>query len=117
MKPNLQLYCFQVENVNSTYTQMHCTLMTQLLLSVKQKIAQAKKVLSVVVSLVRIYFICVQEINEFHCGPLWAMKRKSIPPGLQLSFNIVSLFAKGKIVIVNQVLIQANCESKRFIGP
>ena len=88
MKQNFQLHYFYGENVNAIYTQVWCTLIAQLLLTVTQKIAQAKKAFSVVASLVRIHLISMLDVNELLRSKQRAMKSKSIPPGLQLSLNI-----------------------------
>jgi len=64
MKQNFQLHYFYGENENAIYTQVWCTLIAQLLLTVTQKIAQAKKAFSVVASLVRIHLISNLDVNE-----------------------------------------------------
>jgi hypothetical protein len=64
MKQNFQLHYFYGENENAIYTQVWCTLIAQLLLTVVQKIAQAKKAFSVVASLVRIHLISMLDIFE-----------------------------------------------------
>jgi len=51
MKQNFQLHYFYGENVNAIYTQVWCTLIAQLLLTVIQKMAKVKKAFSVVASL------------------------------------------------------------------
>jgi IS4 transposase len=88
MKQNFQLHYFYGENVNAIYTQVWCTLIAQLLLTVTQKIAQAKKAFSVVASLVRIHLISMLDVNELLRSKQRAMKSKSIPPGQQLLLNI-----------------------------
>lgn len=88
MKQNFQLHYFYGENENAIYTQVWCTLIAQLLLTVTQKIAQAKKAFSVVASLVRIHLISMLDVNELLRSTKRAFKSKSIPPGLQLSFNM-----------------------------
>ncbi len=88
MKQNFQLHYFYGENVNAIYTQVWCTLIAQLLLTVTQKIAQAKKAFSVVASLVRIPLISMLDVNELLRSTKRSFKSKSIPPGLQLSFNM-----------------------------
>jgi len=55
MKQNFQLHYFYGENINAIYTQVWCTLIAQLLLTVIQKMAKVKKAFSVVASLVRIH--------------------------------------------------------------
>lgn len=62
MKQNFQLHYFYGENVNAIYTQVWCTLIAQLLLTVIQKIAQTKKAFSVVASLVRIHLISMLDV-------------------------------------------------------
>lgn len=64
MKQNFQLHYFYGENVNAIYTQVWCTLIAQLLLTVIQKMADVKKAFSVVASLVRIHLISMLDINE-----------------------------------------------------
>jgi hypothetical protein len=88
MKQNFQLHYFYGENENAIYTQVWCTLIAQLLLTVTQKIAQAKKAFSVVASLVRIHLISNLDENELLRSTKRSFKSKSIPPGLQLSFNM-----------------------------
>lgn len=88
MKQNFQLHYFYGENENAIYTQVWCTLIAQLLLTVTQKIAEAKKAFSVVASLVRIHLISMLDVNELLRSTKRTFKSKSIPPGLQLSFNM-----------------------------
>jgi len=88
MKQNFQLHYFYGENENAIYTQVWCTLIAQLLLTVTQKIAQAKKAFSVVASLVRIHLISNLDVNELLRSTKRIFKSRSIPPGLQLSFNM-----------------------------
>lgn len=64
MKQNFQLHFFYGENVNAIYTQVWCTLIAQLLLTVIQKISQAKKAFSVVASLIRIHLISLLDVYE-----------------------------------------------------
>ncbi len=64
MKQNFQLHYFYGENVNAIYTQVWCTLIAQLLLTVVQKISNAKKAFSVVASLVRIHLISLLDVYE-----------------------------------------------------
>jgi hypothetical protein len=88
MKQNFQLHYFYGENENAIYTQVWCTLIAQLLLTVTQKIAEAKKAFSVVASLVRIHLISNLDVNELLRSTKRKFVSKSIPPGLQLSFNM-----------------------------
>jgi hypothetical protein len=64
MKQNFQLHYFYGENENAIRTQVWCTLIAQLLLTVIQKIAQTKKAFSVVAALVRIHLISMLDISE-----------------------------------------------------
>lgn len=64
MKQNFQLHYFYGENVNAIYTQVWCTLIAQLLLTVIQKMANVKKAFSVIASLVRIHLISMLDIYE-----------------------------------------------------
>lgn len=64
MKQNFQLHYFYGENENAIRTQVWCTLIAQLLLTVIQKIAQTKKAFSVLASLVRIHLISMLDMIE-----------------------------------------------------
>ena len=64
MKQNFQLHYFYGENENAIRTQVWCTLIAQLLLTVIQKIARTKKAFSVVAALVRIHLISMLDVNE-----------------------------------------------------
>ena len=64
MKQNFQLHYFYGENVNAIYTQVWCTLIAQLLMTVVQKQARTKKAFSVVASLVRIHLISMLDVFE-----------------------------------------------------
>ncbi len=89
MKQNLQLHYFYGENENAIYIQVWCTLIAQLLLTVTQKIAQDKKAFSVVASLMQIHLMISNlDVNKLLRSAKRIFKSKSIPPGLQLSFNI-----------------------------
>ena len=87
MKQNFQLHYFYGENVNAIYTQVWCTLIAQLLLTVIQKIAKVKKAFSVVASLVRIHLISMLDINQLlRSTNRMFNKQNNSPPG-QLSIN------------------------------
>lgn len=88
MKQNFQLHYFYGENENTIYTQVWCTLIAQLLITVTQKIAQAKKTFSAVASLVRIHLISLLDINELLRNSKRSFNRSSSPPILKLSFNL-----------------------------
>ena len=64
MKQNFQLHYFYGENENAIRTQVWCTLIAQLLLTVIQKIARTKKAFSVVAALVRIHLISMLDVSE-----------------------------------------------------
>jgi hypothetical protein len=88
MKQNFQLHYFYGENVNAIYTQVWCTLIAQLLLTVIQKISQAKKAFSIVASLVRIHLISMLDVYELLRSTRRAYKKRDEPPQtLQLCLN------------------------------
>lgn len=64
MKQNFQLHYFYGENENAIRTQVWCTLIAQLLLTVVQKMAQTKKAFSVVASLIRIHLISLLDVFQ-----------------------------------------------------
>lgn len=64
MKQNFQLHFFYGENETAIRTQVWCTLIAQLLMTVVQKIANTKKAFSVVASLVRIHLISLLDVYE-----------------------------------------------------
>jgi len=64
MKQNFQLHYFYGENENAIRTQVWCTLIAQLLLTVLQKIAHTKKAFSTVATLVRINLVSMLDIYE-----------------------------------------------------
>ena len=64
MKQNFQLHYFYGENENAIRTQVWCTLIAQLLLTVIQEIAQTKKAFSVVAALVRMHLISMLDVSE-----------------------------------------------------
>ena len=64
MKQNFQLHFFYGESINAIYTQVWCTLIAQLLLTVVQKMSQVKKAFSVVAALVRIHLVSMLDVFE-----------------------------------------------------
>lgn len=64
MKQNFQLHYFYGENENAIRTQVWCTLIAQLLLTVLQKMANVKKAFSTVATLVRIHLISLLDVCE-----------------------------------------------------
>ena len=87
MKQNFQLNYFYGENENAIRTQVWCTLIAQLFLTVIQKIAQTKKAFSVVASLVRIHLISMLDVSELLRSTRrgYNKARESPPGSLQLS--------------------------------
>ncbi|NCD13458.1 MAG: IS4 family transposase [Epsilonproteobacteria bacterium] len=88
MKQNFQLHYFYGESVNAIYTQVWCTLIAQLLLTVIQKIAATKKAFSIVATLVRIHLISMLDVFELLRSTVRSYIKKEIPPGqkeIQLS--------------------------------
>ena len=88
MKQNFQLHYFYGENETAIRTQVWCTLIAQLILTVIQKMAQTKKAFSVVASLVRIHLISMLDVFEL----LRSTKRDfskhfDPPPDFQLNLN------------------------------
>ena len=87
MKQNFQLHYFYGENVNAIYTQVWCTLIAQLLLTVIQKMANVKKAFSVVATLVRIHLISMLDLNQLlRSNNRMFSKQNGSPPG-QLSIK------------------------------
>ncbi len=81
MKQNFQLHYFYGESVNAIYTQVWCTLIAQLLLTVIQKIAATKKAFSVVATLVRIHLISMLDVCELLRSTVRSYIKKEISPG------------------------------------
>ncbi len=83
MKQNFQLHYFYGENENAIYTQVWCTLIAQLLLTVIQKIANVKKAFSVVATLIRIHLISMLDVYQLLKGTKRTYMPKMVgPPGL-----------------------------------
>ena len=74
MKQNFQLHYFYGENENAIRTQVWCTLIAQLLLTVLQKKAAVKKAFSTVATLVRIHLVRMLDVYELlnNTGRSWA---------------------------------------------
>jgi hypothetical protein len=64
MKQNFQLTYFYGENENAIRTQVWCTLIAQLLLTVLQKQAKVKKAFSTVATLIRIHLVSLLDVIE-----------------------------------------------------
>ena len=89
MKQNFQLHYFYGESENAIRTQVWCTLIAQLLLTVVQKIAQTKKAFSVVASLIRIHLISLLDVYELLRSTRRAYTRKPKgPPGYELQMKL-----------------------------
>ena len=90
MKQNFQLHFFYGENVNAIYTQVWCTLIAQLLLTVIQKMAMTKKAFSVVASLVRIHLLSLLDVFELLSSTKRHYLVKDHPPNqvTQLKFAL-----------------------------
>ncbi len=80
MKQNFQLHYFYGENENAIRTQVWCTLIAQLLLTVVHKMAQAKKAFSVVASLVRIHLISLLDVYQLLRSTTRTYMKKQKPP-------------------------------------
>ena len=87
MKQNFQLHYFYGENVNAIYTQVWCTLIAQLLLTVIQKMAKVKKAFSVVASLVRIHLISMLDLNELLRSKNRMFSKQNFSPPGQFAIN------------------------------
>jgi hypothetical protein len=89
MKQNFQLHYFYGENENAIRTQVWCTLIAQLLMTVIQKIAQTKKAFSVVASLIRIHLISMLDMVELlRCTSRTYKIQAGEPPG-QLQLKLI----------------------------
>ena len=64
MKQNFQLSYFYGENENAIRTQVWCTLIAQLLLTVLQKKANVKKAFSTIATLIRIHLVSLLDVIE-----------------------------------------------------
>ena len=84
MKQNFQLHYFYGENENAIRTQVWCTLIAQLLMTVIQKMAQTKKAFSVVASLVRIHLISLLDVFELLRSTKRAYIKKKGSPSSEL---------------------------------
>jgi len=89
MKQNFQLHYFYGENETAIRTQVWCTLIAQLLMTVIQKMANTKKAFSVVASLVRIHLISMLDLFELLRSTKRAYNKKANPPPKrQLCLNL-----------------------------
>jgi len=84
MKQNFQLHYFYGENQTAIRTQIWCTLIAQLLLTVLQKKADTKKAFSIVATLVRIHLISLLDVYELLRGTTRCFEKKqNAPPNKQ----------------------------------
>ena len=89
MKQNFQLHYFYGENENAIRTQVWCTLIAQLLLTVVQKIAQTKKAFSVVASLIRIHLVSMLDVFEMLRSTRREYGNKPLgPPGFEQQMKL-----------------------------
>jgi len=89
MKQNFQLHYFYGENENAIRTQVWCTLIAQLLLTVIQKMANTKKAFSVVASLVRIHLISMLDMVELLRSTNRGYKVQIVEPPGQLELEFI----------------------------
>ncbi|MDY0198731.1 MAG: IS4 family transposase [Tenuifilaceae bacterium] len=87
MKQNFQLHYFYGENINAIYTQVWCTLIAQLLLTVIQRMANVKKAFSVVATLVRIHLISMLDLNQLLRSNNREFSKRSSDPPSQMIIN------------------------------
>jgi len=88
MKQNFLLLYFYEESESAIRTQVWCTLIAQLLITVIHKIAQTKKAFSVVASLIRIHLLSMLDMVELLRSTNRAYKiQVGEPPG-QLQLNL-----------------------------
>jgi hypothetical protein len=82
MKQNFQLHYFYGENENAIRTQVWCTLIAQLLLTVLQKKAKVTKAFSTVATMVRIHLVSLLDVYEMlrNVNRAWA---KQVPGNAQ----------------------------------
>jgi len=80
MKQNFQLHYFYGENETAIRTQVWCTLIAQLLLTVLQKKAKVEKAFSIVATLVRIHLISMLDVYELLRGTKRSFERINSPP-------------------------------------
>jgi len=88
MKQNFQLHYFYGENENAIRTQVWCTLIAQLLLTVVQKMAQTKKAFSVVASLIRIHLISLLDIFELLRSTNRSYLKRTGAPPIHLQYKL-----------------------------
>ena len=95
MKQNFQLHYFYGENENAIRTQVWCTLIAQLLLTVIQKLAQTKKAFSVVAALVRMHLISMLDVSELLRSTNRSYQKSRGSPRDKMQLSLV--FKKEKV--------------------
>lgn len=80
MKQNFQLHYFYGENETAIRTQVWCTLIAQLLLTVLQKKAKTEKAFSIVATLIRIHLISLLDVYELLRGTKRSFEKSNSPP-------------------------------------
>jgi hypothetical protein len=88
MKQNFQLHYFYGESENAIRTQVWCTLIAQLLMTVIQKMAQTKKAFSVVASLIRIHLISLLDVFDLLRSTIREYLKKRGSPSSELQLKI-----------------------------
>jgi hypothetical protein len=88
MKQNFQLHYFYGESENAIRTQVWCTLIAQLLLTVVQKMAQTKKAFSVLASLIRIHLISLLDIFELLRSTNRSYLKRTGSPPIYLQYKL-----------------------------
>jgi hypothetical protein len=84
MKQNFQLHYFYGENENAIRTQVWCTLIAQLLLTVIQKKIGTKKAFSAVATLIRIHLISMLDMIELLKSNLRSWRKNAVTPAPDL---------------------------------
>lgn len=83
MKQNFQLHYFYGENENAIRTQIWCTLIAQLLLTVLQKIADTRKAFSTIATLLRIHLISMLDAIQLLRSTDRSYRKSLIDPAQQ----------------------------------
>ena len=84
MKQNFQLHYFYGENENAIRTQVWCTLIAQLLLTVIQKKIGTKKAFSAVATLIKIHLISMLDVIELLKSNLRSWSKNAVTPAPDL---------------------------------
>ena len=89
MKQNFQLHYFYGENETAIRTQVWCTLIAQLLMTVLQKKANTGKAFSIIATLVRIHLISMLDVYELlqSTNRRFERSQKAPPEVEQLAFD------------------------------